>query len=63
MVATIFMVYILSKNLRNANLFHVFDMLRQGRSEFAGRSGAQRSEESANREGVAAGGATNPTPP
>ena len=57
------MVYILSKNLRNANLFYVFDMLRQGRSEFAGRSGAQRNEESANREGVAAGGATNPTPP
>ena len=29
-----------------------------GRSWFAGRSGAQRNEESANREGVAAGGAT-----
>jgi len=30
-----------------------------GRSWFAGRSGAERSEEIANREGVAAGGATN----
>ena len=29
-----------------------------GRSWFAGRSGAQRNEESANREGVASGGAT-----
>ena len=30
-----------------------------GRSEFAGRSGAQRNEESANREGVASGSATS----
>ena len=41
------------------SFFKIFDNLCcAGRSWFAGRSGAQRNEESANREGVASGGAT-----